>query len=106
MGWKERCNFDVLKGKTLKSIVGAVENNDRIVFETTDGERFLMYHSQDCCESVSIHTVNGNVEDLIGHPLLEVEDVSGETPDVEEVNAMNYDSYTWTFYKLGTIRGF
>lgn len=107
MGWNERCSFDVLKGRTLRSIDGAVEGSDRIVFETTDGERFLMYHYQDCCECVSIHTVSGDVTDLIGYPLLEAEEVSGETPDVgaDGVNHMNYDSYTWTFYKLGTSKG-
>lgn len=102
MGWNERCSFDVLKGKTLKSVEGAVEGNDRIVFETEDGKRFLMYHAQDCCENVRIHTVSGSVSDLLGSPLLEAEEVSGETPAVEETYA---DSYTWTYYKLGTIKG-
>lgn len=102
MGWSDRCDFGELKGKTLLRIDGAEEGNDQIIFETDCGDRFLMYHSQDCCERVGIHTVSGHVEDLLGTPLLEADEVSGEVPDGADTN---YESYTWTFYKLGTIKG-
>lgn len=105
MGWNDRCDVSAMRGLTLRSVVGAVEGDDRIIFEATDGQRFVMYHSQDCCESVSIHTVTGCPDDLIGSPLLEAEEVSGTTLEEAPEGVSWYDSYTWTFYKLGTIKG-
>jgi hypothetical protein len=92
--------FETLKGKTLARIdrVG----DDRVNFETTDGEMFALYHSQDCCESVNLTEVIGDLNDLVDSPLLEAEETTGSNdgthPDCSE-------SYTWTFYKLGTIKG-
>lgn len=49
--WNESCEIGVLVGKTLKSIQN---NGDELLFETDDGEKFKMYHNQDCCESVTL----------------------------------------------------
>lgn len=93
------CNVDVLKGKTLSSIN---ESGDEIVFETTDGERYRMYHEQDCCESVSIESIVGDLEDLVGSELLMAEEVEGTSP----VDFEAYESHTWTFYKFATLKGY
>ena len=58
-----------------------------------------MYHSQDCCESVEIESIVGDLDDLIGTPILLAEDAEGED------NSGNHESGTWTFYKLRTIKG-
>lgn len=89
-----------MKGKTLVS-VDVNYATDEIEFVTTEGEKFRMYHSQDCCESVTISEVIGDVADLVGAPLLEAEEISSEN----EPAPPRADSYTWTFYKLGTIKG-
>ena len=95
-----------LLGKTLTSVF--IDNRsdapDTIDFDTSDGERFRLFHSQDCCEVVSLAEVIGDIDDLIGSPILEAECVESERnaePRPEEVD----DSWTWTFYKLGTIKG-
>lgn len=51
--------------------------------------------------------VAGDVEDLIGNPLLLAEEVThiNETPEEAEGIAEPYESFTWTFYKLSTIKG-
>lgn len=92
--------IEFLVGKTLKS----VENTgDQIVFTTVNGEVFALYHSQDCCESVYVEDVCGDLNDLVGTTIWTAAEVSGETlpfPDGYEP-----ESYTWTFYKLSTIHG-
>lgn len=93
--------IDVLRGKTLTSVV---YSKDELIFTTTEGGVYKLYHEQDCCESVNIESVVGKLDDLVGEPLLLVEEISGETSadfDVEQ-----YESYTWTFYKFATRKGY
>lgn len=92
--------FEDLKGKTLIAIAGG-QGDDTMNFETAEGETYRLYHSQDCCESVRLEEVVGDLTDLLGSPILEAEEVSSDGAPAPE----NHDSYTWTFYKLGTIKG-
>jgi len=101
----EDTEFSDLLGKTL---VAATHNDaeDVVRLVASNGDRYVMYHDQDCCENVSVESIVGDLSDLIGSPILQAEEVthSGETP--EGVTPPEYpDSYTWTFYKLGTIKG-
>jgi len=95
-----------LVGKTLKNIE-VNRNNDEIFFETDKGEKFKMYHSQDCCESVTIEDIEGDLEDLIGSPLTMAEEAVSSDENPVGVNVPDYqESYTWTFYKFATIKGY
>jgi hypothetical protein len=58
-------------------------------------------HHQDCCESVYIEDICGDLDDLVGAPLVEAEEVSDY-----EGEATGDESYTWTFYKFATRKGF
>lgn len=92
-------NFGILVGKTLKR----VENigNKTIVFETIDGERYEMLHEQDCCESVSVEDICGDLEDLIGSPVIRAsEDSNSDNP-----RSGDDESFTWTFYNIATAKG-
>lgn len=96
--------FADLIGKTLVSITGAEVGSERIVLEADDGSTFHMYHSQDCCESVYVEDIAGDVRDLVGTPILFAEEsTSDENPD--GVTKDYQDSFTWTFYRLSTING-
>lgn len=95
------CNVDVLKGKTLASISGDV-GSDEVVFVTTDDETYRMFHQQDCCESVALEDVSGDLQDLVGSEILVAEQVEGEGP----ADFQAYESHTWTFYKFATRKGY
>lgn len=96
--------FSELKGKTLVKITGMNTESDEIIFECSDGTAYKMYHEQDCCEYVYLEDVCGNVDCLLGTPLLIAEEISN-CDSLPPVNAYD-DSYTWTFYHLATIKGY
>lgn len=93
-------------GQTFVSIV---DSDDEIRFVTDTGKTYLMHHQQDCCEGVSIESIVGDLQDLIGTPILKAEEAtSGELQpwEVQEENGWYEDSFTWTFYKFATIKGY
>jgi hypothetical protein len=90
-------------GKTFVRVSGDVGGYE-MTFETAEGQRFMFAHSQNCCESVDINDIVGDLQDLCGSPLLLAEEVEGETPvDFDE---MDHESVTWTFYKFATRKGY
>lgn len=92
-----------LLGKTLISISGD-KSSQELIFETSDNKSYKMYHSQECCESVDIEDIIGDLSDLIGHPILMAEEVTNTD---ERKKGLEYSDeyFTWTFYKLATIKG-
>lgn len=116
-------NVNELVGKVLTNI----ENKgDELIFHCEDDNKYKLYHAQDCCESVSIEDIVGDLNDLIGTPILIAEEVSNkefeedfENSFVLEEGAEDYEwnyknkdghhkpeSYTWTFYKFATSKGY
>ena len=73
---------------------------ERLVFTRVDGEVFWFYHDQDCCETVFIEDITGNLGDLVGEPMLMAEEASCERKEVES------GTQTWTFYKFATNKGY
>lgn len=98
-----------LLGKVLTEVKNT---GNEIIFITDDNKQYKMYHCQDCCESVSIDDICGDLQDLIGSPILLAEEVSNEDFENDFIKSINEgggympESYTWTFYKLATIKGY
>lgn len=63
-------------GKTFTEIKGGI-GDDVLMFICADGV-FKMYHSQDCCESVNIEDITGDLQDLIGSPILIAEESTSD----------------------------
>lgn len=87
----------------VKDLVGIVPtkvyaDDETLTFETPVG-LFRFYHLQDCCESVYIESIVGDLQDLVGEPITFAEEVS------DRVEVGGYFS-TWTFYKFATIKGY
>lgn len=105
---RKTVGFEELLGKTITKIFGAEEESEAILIVCSDGSMYVMYHDQDCCERVDVDDICGNIENLIGKPLLKAEEVTsnctedGCPPAKDEWD----DSYTWTFYHLATIKGY
>ena len=91
--------FSDLVGKTLTKIHN--NNDDILTFTTTEGAVYRMMHHQDCCESVSIEDIIGDLSDLEGTPILEAREDSGDLPPKDDYD----DCYDWTFYNIRTIKG-
>jgi hypothetical protein len=90
-------NISTLIGKTLLRVTNTA---DEMVFETDMGERYRLYHEQSCCESVEIEDIIGDLSDLVGGPILLAEErTNSDNPKHD------YDSHTWTFYELATLKG-
>lgn len=104
---KKKVLFEELRGKVLTKVEGLQKDNDIVTFYADDGSVYKMYHQQDCCESVTIDDVCGDVDDLIGTEILKAEEVvNSEWPDGVEKPMYEPDSFTWTFYKLATRKGY
>lgn len=102
MGYRDTVEVSDLIGKTFTSVEvrGA---DDTVVFTTEEGEVYRMFHRQDCCESVYVEDVVGDLEDLVGKPIRMAE-VSTNSDD--PMGKEPYGSFTWTFYKFATMDGY
>lgn len=99
-------DFSCLEGKTLVNIEN--ENDEELYFYTEDADTYVLYHSQDCCEHVVIEDICGDLDDLIGSPILLAEEIGGGAGNENDDTDAPYDgceSWTWTFYKIATNKG-
>lgn len=103
-------DVSVLQGKTIIKI-DKIDVPQELHFYTSEGEVYKMYHEQDCCESVRIEDINGDLDDLLNTPILIAEVVTSSNPEDLEIYGYgdikdDIDSFTWTFYKFATIKGY
>jgi hypothetical protein len=68
-----------------------------------------MEHRQDCCESVSIEDICGDLQDLIGSEIVDAYESTNEDAKpagyISPVSDYTDDSETWTFYRIATAKG-
>lgn len=93
-GW---CDIKAFNGKTLKSYN---KTDDAITFTFYNGDSYVMRHDQDCCENVWLEDVCGDLDDLLGMPIIVAEE---RFEDV--VPEDDYGIKGWTFYELATVKG-
>ena len=70
--------------------------DDELRFYLNNGKVLTMYHDQECCESVTIEDICGDLYDLCNTPILKAEASINDSEEGE----------TWTFYKFATIKGY
>ena len=111
----DRIDVSELKGKVFTEVEPR-HGKTSLVFKTEDGIEYEMTHFQDCCESVWLEEVIGDLNDLVGSEIIEAEEVHSRAEDPPEryksdeedreyYGEYMVESYTWTFYKFGTMKG-
>lgn len=108
--------FHDLFGLTISEISGMEKDSEELVIIAIDRcdhfYKFRLFHDRDCCERVSVEDVFGDPADLIGEIVRLAEesintDFEGATYAARDDGSNGYDdSYTWTFYKLATRKGY
>lgn len=106
-------NIEQFKDKIFMSVT--VEDQSSIEFvnaliENDKIQVFTMEHIQDCCESVSIVDICGDLTDLVGSPILIAKKTTSKEHTFMNKKSKDFglysdDSETWTFYELATIKG-
>lgn len=81
--------------KDVQIVEGSGCHNDSVVFTSESGDIWEMKHFQDCCETVTIEDVCGDLSDLVGSPILQAEGITKYEDPYDE----------WTFYRIGTAKG-
>jgi hypothetical protein len=90
-------------GKTATKVTQ--HGDASIHFTFSDGSEYEMVYEPDCCASASIEDVAGDLQDLVGAPLLMSEEVTN-SDDAPPASDYAPESYTWTYYKFATVKGY
>jgi hypothetical protein len=92
--------------------VEVIDDKYRVMFKNAEDTYYLEHH-QDCCESVSVEDVIGDLGDLADTPILEARRETSTNRDENPIpsprpdpySKYEPDSYTWTFFIFRTIKG-
>lgn len=99
-------DFSKYEGAVIQSIDGLEEGSNEVLIGTTAGI-LVMFHSQDCCESVWLSQVDGDVQRHVGASILAIKEKITYAGDEDYGEVDEYtESATATFYTLVTTRGY
>lgn len=89
-----------IEGKIILYTTGLEVDSQEVRFYCADGSCYKMWHEQDCCESVSLNDISGDISVLECAKVLSAEEYSkkGEPDD--------YGTSTYTFYNIRTDKGY
>jgi hypothetical protein len=77
---RKHVEFSALVGEVL-DLVDIDREENQILLTTRSGRKFLVYHEQDCCETVAIHWQDGSFDKLIGKPIVEARGIAVDTSE-------------------------
>lgn len=82
-----------------QTVIGVNVGRHALHLQLANGKKFGFWHERECCETVEIDQVDGDIDDLIGTPLVMAEVVS------ERYNGDD-SLCVYTFYKFATVNGY
>lgn len=97
-------NFKELQGKTIVKIEGG-KGDEEMIFTCSDSVMYRLIYHQDCCATCDIEDIIGDLDDLIGIPVLNAEQVDNVDLKQKDITHFSDESFTWTFYKIDTVKG-
>ena len=93
--------MEEMLGQVFNRVIQENEDGDTLTFHNSRNS-YQFFHAQECCESVYIAEIHGELSDLQGAPLLQAdEEINTEADDDDDYG----NHTTWTFYKFATIKG-
>jgi hypothetical protein len=104
------------KEQIIQSMIGRVfkkvdKSDDELIFIPVNENEssVVFYHDQDCCETVRIEEIFGDLSDLENTPILDAREDSPDDPNVSKFYLLTdetLDEYSyWYFYNFRTIKG-
>ena len=99
--WKP-ASIEDLEFKYISKVEAEVQGEEVHLY-TSYGEHYKMHHAQDCCETVYLADITGDIEDLQNCLVLIAEEATQVGDGSNEDDS--YGSHTWTFYKFQTSKG-
>jgi len=93
--------------RRIVSIEGLTKDSEKVTLTFENGDYIEQYHHQDCCESVTVAQVDGNVEKHIGATILEIQEKVLGKDGLSDNQLPEYcESLTATFYTMKTSKGY
>lgn len=108
MSYDDRVPFESMIGKKFRKVYkqeSGIGDSDALVFEVDDSEAYAMLYEQDCCASCSIEDICGDLDDLVGAKIVRAEENGNKEPENLPSPESDPESFTWTFYRIGTRKG-
>ena len=96
-------SFAKLVGRTLKC-VKCKKGDGEALFVCDTGETFRLISQSECCNDITIEDICGDLADLIGSPILQAEESTSQRDGIP-IPKNFQASFTWTFYRIATIKG-
>lgn len=93
---ENRINYTELLNKKIASITGDNIGSEELRFLFSDGSQYKFHHQYDCCETVEINDIDGNLQDFVGKSLILAEEYISQDNKPSEYS----ESWTWTFYRF------
>lgn len=93
--------FEEMVGRTITSISGLHVGSEEVIFKCSDGTRWRMYHDCHCSNNVEIAELHGEIDHLIGSPIV----FAYESTNEDDQPSEDSTSWTWTFYRIATDKG-
>lgn len=97
---EEYCQIEDMVGLVFTKVIS---DSESVTFYLTDNDYFIFKHLQNCCESVYLEDICGDLSDLENTPMVVAEELYSP-PEYQDEDT-DYGIRRWTFYNFRTNKG-